>query len=222
MRACSGVGKSFRRAGRAPRRWPHVRRGRRETHAAVAVIAHSVWTREFSADPSVIGRSIRVADEFVQIVGVAPALFDGIDRVRPGGRAPDVWLPMWLADRVLPLSAAEQRRQDRDLAFVGRLKDGVEVPELQAEAEVVAVRLAASEGRRHQGRMADVRRVWRVRPESWHLGRHRRDADPDPGPRDRVRERREPDAGARIAAAARDGHPSGHRRGTRAGSFVNC
>ena len=126
--------------------------------AAAAVIAHSLWTREFGADPSAIGRSIRVADQFVHIVGVAPAHFSGIDRSRPGGprrmevgRSPEVWLPLWLADRVLPLTAAEQRRQERDLYFVGRLKDGVELPQLQAEANVVAMRLAAVSGiaRRH-------------------------------------------------------------------------
>ncbi len=147
------------------------------THAAVAVIAYSVWTREFDADPSVIGRSIRVADELVQIVGVAPALFVGIDRPRPDGprrigvgRAPDVWLPMWLADRVLPLTAAERRRQERDFAFVGRLRDGVEVPQVQAEAEVLALRLAAARGLGSPGGISEVDRVWRVRPESWHIG----------------------------------------------------
>ena len=77
---------------------------------------------------------------------------------------------MWLADRVLPLTPAEQRREARGLAFVGRLKDEVEVPQLQAEAAVVALRLAKSRGQPSQGARADVRRVWRVRPESWHLG----------------------------------------------------
>ena len=57
-----------------------------ETHAEIAVIAHSMWKREFDADPSVIGRSMRVADQFVQIVGVAPPLFVGIDQPRPAGR----------------------------------------------------------------------------------------------------------------------------------------
>lgn len=33
-----------------------------ERDAAVAVIAHSTWTRELNGDPAVIGRSIRVAD----------------------------------------------------------------------------------------------------------------------------------------------------------------
>ena len=141
-----------------------------EIHAAVAVIGHDVWTREFGADPSVVGRSVRVADRFVQIVGVAPALFAGIDRVRPGDRAPDVWLPLWLADAVLPLTPAEQRRQERYIDFVGRLRDGVEVPRLQAQADVVALRLAASRGTQARGGRAQVRRVWRVNPESWHFG----------------------------------------------------
>src|SRR5262245_9439788 len=70
-----------------------------EAHSPVAIIAYAVWAREFASDPSVIGRSIRVADDFVQIVGVAAPRFGGIDRVRPGDRDPDIWLPMWLADR---------------------------------------------------------------------------------------------------------------------------
>ena len=139
------------------------------TNAAVAVIAHGVWTREFDADPSVIGRSIRVADRFVQIVGVAPAFFIGIDRIRPGGHAPDIWLPLWLADEVLPLARAGRGGQERDVSFVGRLRDGATVPQLQAEAEVLASRLGGWKGE-GPSRSADVRRVWRVRPESWHFG----------------------------------------------------
>lgn len=91
-----------------------------DSQAAVAVISYSLWTREFAADPSVVGQPIRVAGEIVHIVGVAPEFFVGIDRVRPGGRGPDMWLPIWMADRVSPLTRAEQRRKERDLNFVGR------------------------------------------------------------------------------------------------------
>lgn len=148
-----------------------------ERHAAVAVIAYSVWTQEFDADPSVIGRSIRVADRFVEIVGVAPPRFAGVDRDRPGGprrisagRGPDIWLPIWLAERVLPLSLAEQRRQERDISFVGRLREGVEVSQIQAEAAVLARRLAASRGQGFQEGRAEVLGVWRVNPRHWHIG----------------------------------------------------
>jgi putative ABC transport system permease protein len=140
------------------------------THAAIAVIADSTWMREFNGDASVIGRSIRVADQFVQIVGVAPPLFTGIDRLRPGGRNPDIWLPMWLAERVSPVTITEQRQQERDVAFVGRLKDGVAVPELQAQVQVLATRLAGARSEGSQNALGEVRRVWRVRPETWYIG----------------------------------------------------
>ncbi len=148
-----------------------------DTHAEIAVIAHGLWLREFGGDPSVIGQAIRVADWFVQIVGVAPPLFEGIDRPRPAGprrigvgRPPDLWLPMWLADRVLPLTAAERRRQEREFQFVGRLLDRVELPQLQAEAAALARGVAASRGEQPQDPRAEVLRIWRVNPKHWHLG----------------------------------------------------
>jgi len=140
------------------------------TYAAVAVIGYGTWMREFGGDPSVVGRSIRVAGEFVQIVGVAPSFFIGIDRIRPGGSSPDIWLPMWLADRVVPVSAAEQRRGERAFAFVGRLKQGRDINEVQAEATVVAQHLAVGYRQSAEATRAEVRRVWRVRPESWRFG----------------------------------------------------
>ena len=121
------------------------------TDAAVAVIAHSTWIREFDGDPAIVGRTIRVADQFVQIIGVAPERFIGIDRVRPGSRGPDLWLPIWLADRVLPLTTAEQRRQERDLAFVGRRKADVQIPQLRAEAAVIARRPRGGSRRSRDG-----------------------------------------------------------------------
>lgn len=137
---------------------------------AVAVISHAAWLREFDGDPAVIGRSIRVADQFVHVIGVAPEHFIGTDRIRPGSRGPDLWLPIRLLDRVLPPSAVEQRRQERDLAFVGRLKDGVAIAHARSEAEVAATRLAAARAAGGQGTRAEVARVWRVRPESWYVG----------------------------------------------------
>ena len=135
------------------------------THAAVAVIRHRVWMREFGGDASAVGRSVRVGNVFVQIVGVAPPFFVGVD-LKParGDRGPDMWLPIWMADQVLPMTPAEQRRQERDLYFVGRLKDGVTLGRVQAEAAVVASRLAAGRGRAFDGN-ADVSRVWIGNPD---------------------------------------------------------
>ena len=139
------------------------------TDAPVAVIAHSTWIREFDGEPTAVGRTIRVADRFVDIIGVAPEHFTGIDRLRPGGRNPDIWLPLSMADRVLPPGPAEQRRGERDVAFVGRLSDGAQAGHLRTEAAVVARRLAAARSGRPEDARAYVDRVWRVRPQSWYI-----------------------------------------------------
>ena len=106
-----------------------------------AVIADRVWREAFSADPAVIGRPIRVADQFATIVGVAPPLFAGVD-LRParGDRGPDLWLPQALAERVTPSGS----RGSPDVRIVGRLRAGVERAVVQAQAQVLATRLAAA------------------------------------------------------------------------------
>jgi predicted permease len=158
--------------------------GDADTSAAVAVVGHTAWIRELGADPNVIGRSIRVGDLFVQIVGVAPPFFTGVDRTRPGSarsmnleRGPDIWLPLWLADRISPqlvgvgdISATSGGGPQRGLYFVGRLAADADVAQAQAEASVLAQRLAATHSSTSAEARADVRRVWRVNPGTWRVG----------------------------------------------------
>ena len=145
--------------------------------AAVAVVGHAAWIRELGADPKVIGRSIRVGDLFIEIVGVAPPFFTGVDRTRPGTarsmnveRGTDIWLPLWLADRTLLARDARGSSVDRGVYFVGRLAPGADVPQAQAEAAVLAQRLAATRSSTAATALADVRRVWRVNPGTWRIG----------------------------------------------------
>src|SRR5438270_3884288 len=50
----------------------------------VAVLAHEFWRAEFSSDPSIIGRTMRINGIDFNVVGVAPASFTGVDQyVRP-------------------------------------------------------------------------------------------------------------------------------------------
>jgi putative ABC transport system permease protein len=144
-------------------------------NAAVAVVAHSAWIRELGADPNVVGGSIRIGDSFVQIVGVAPPFFSGVDRTRPGTarsmtveRGPDIWLPLSLADRMLPITDA--RFPERGVYFVGRLRDPADVPQVNAEAAVLARRLASTRSATPVDAIADVRPVWRVNPNSRRIG----------------------------------------------------
>ena len=121
------------------------------TDAPVAVIAHSTWIREFDGDPRPSAVRIRVADQFVQLVGVAPERFIGIDRIRPGGRGPDLWLPIWLARPGAAADDREQRRQARTSPSSDAARR-VPIPQLRAEADVIARRLAAARGDRGTAR----------------------------------------------------------------------
>ena len=165
MRGVAASANYFDVLGVRPALGRHIAASDEDTHASVAVIAHDVWTREFAADPAAIGRSIRVSDRIVEIVGVAPPLFGGIDQGRRGRYAPDIWIPMWLADDVMPVTADQ-----RDASFVGRLKNGVDIRQVQTETRVLAFRLAGPGGQEPRRAAADVRRLWRVDPRNWQFG----------------------------------------------------
>jgi putative ABC transport system permease protein len=127
----------------------------RDEHAAVAVLGHSVWVGHLNADPSIVGRSVRIGETLVEIVGVAPPFFVGVDRrVRPGARNPDIWLPVRLLDQNRP-----------DLSFVGRLRAGVSARQVQAEAETLASGLAAASSDGPAAGGAEVLPVAMVRPQ---------------------------------------------------------
>ena len=62
----------------------------------VAVISHAAWQHRFGSDPTAIGRTIRVGNMPLVIVGVAPAGFFGVTP----GIAPEVFVP--IASRHMP------------------------------------------------------------------------------------------------------------------------
>ena len=46
---------------------------------AVMVLSHDTWTQQFGADPSVVGRTIRLGGHDFTAIGVAPPGFGGLD-----------------------------------------------------------------------------------------------------------------------------------------------
>ena len=121
----------------------------------VALIAHRLWTNEFAADPGVLGRWIRVADRPVEIVGVAPPHFIGVDH-RLRGPVPDFWLPLWMSGDVAKTDAG---RAGPSLQFVARMRSAGELPQIEAQATVLATALArARPGGTAAGR-AEIARI---------------------------------------------------------------
>jgi predicted permease len=109
--------------------------------AVVAVLGHETWMRKFGADPSVVGRSIKIEGVPVTIVGVGPAGHRGTINV---GIVTDFWLPISsLATLGVPPRMLERRPQEAAFFVKARLRDGVDVAQAQAAMRILGTRLAS-------------------------------------------------------------------------------
>jgi predicted permease len=104
----------------------------------VALISESLWRRRFSADASILGRTLNLNGSAYTVVGVLPAGFQFPFR-SPSGSGEDVALP-------LGQSAAEPIMRDRafhaGIFIVGRLKLGVSTQTARADFGRIAQALA--------------------------------------------------------------------------------
>ena len=71
----------------------------------VAVLGHQAWTRMFRADPSVVGRVIRIEGAPVTIVGIGPANHRGTIDV---GLGTDFWLPITAFPAIVAIPALRE------------------------------------------------------------------------------------------------------------------
>lgn len=98
------------------------------------VISHSFWQRQFGADPQVAGKEIPIEGHRLQVSGVTPAGFFGVEV----GKNFDVALPVCAE----PLIEAHDRHlEKRDhwwLAIMGRLKPGWTIERAAAQLNSVS------------------------------------------------------------------------------------
>ncbi len=120
----------------------------------VAVLSHSLWSRAFGSDPTVVGRTVRVNGHPFSVVGVLPERFKGLMM----GLAPDLWVPTAMVGAANPSSDLLTQRGGRSLMVVGRLAPGVDIRAARAELDGVMSRLAAEH-------VADSGRVATLLPE---------------------------------------------------------
>ena len=95
----------------------------------VVVISDAVWRAQFGADPSVLGRHIRLDNADYEVVGVMPRGFDA-----PGGT--DFWMPLAFTPNDLTT-----QRGAHYLNVYGRLAAGVTVDRADREMREIAARL---------------------------------------------------------------------------------
>jgi len=96
----------------------------------VAILGDRLWRRRFGADPSLVGRTVRVNDVALTIVGIAPPAFAGLS-----GKA-DLWLPRTMAPRLTYSDYLVTPQHF--ISVVARLRPGVGAA--QATAELAAMR----------------------------------------------------------------------------------
>jgi putative ABC transport system permease protein len=96
----------------------------------VALVSHALWTRRWAADPSLVGRPVRVNGVALTVVGVLPAGFRGLsDRA-------DVWIPATMAPGLT--YAGYVTTNQNFINVVGRVRDGVSLDAARAELAVLA------------------------------------------------------------------------------------
>ena len=96
----------------------------------VVVISEGLWRTRFGADPTLIGRDIRLNGEPFAVIGIVP---DDVQLQRPAS----VWSLILQAPPNINVPRAA-----RFLQVIGRLKPGVTVDAAQADLAVIADRLA--------------------------------------------------------------------------------
>jgi predicted permease len=109
---------------------------------AVVVLGEAFWRRQFGADPSILGRSIRLGGTLVEVVGVVPASFR-----LPAGDAlgASAELPREI-DAYLPLALTERQRAtagEYNYVVIARLRPGATVAEARAQIDGLQAGIAA-------------------------------------------------------------------------------
>ena len=107
---------------------------RRSAGQGVCVISQRLWRRLFDSSPDAVGQMLRVAGVHLEVVGVAPELFYGVEQ---GGR-PDVWAPVTLAGTFMAEQFDMLGDGVRWLWLLGRLRPGYTLEQGQASLQAVA------------------------------------------------------------------------------------
>src|ERR1700722_12389751 len=97
----------------------------------VALIAEKLWRRKFAADPSIIGRTLRLETESFTVIGVVPSR-------QAFPEWADIWIPFsWIEPELF------HTRRYHPLEVIARLQPGVREDQAQTEMRALAARLAA-------------------------------------------------------------------------------
>jgi predicted permease len=102
-----------------------------------AVLCWAVWKSDFGADPNIVGKTVRLNKHPYTIVGVTPEGFYGTEKM---GQL-DIFVPIANEASLDGVDWLESRGEPHVYSIV-RIKDGVTMPQVQAELDTIAARIA--------------------------------------------------------------------------------
>jgi predicted permease len=103
----------------------------------VAVLSWSAWNSYFNANPNIVGKSVRINKQPYTIVGVTQRGFYGTEKIAQ----PDLFVPMANQASLDGVDWLESRHEANVWGIV-RIKDGVTMPQVQAELNMIGERMA--------------------------------------------------------------------------------
>ena len=106
--------------------------------ASVAVLSDWLWRRRYGGDPSIVGRTVRINDAPLTVVGIMPAGFSGLSDKA------EIWIPRVMAPR---LTYREYlTTPQRFIPVVARLRNGVTLESANAELAAASAAFAVPDG----------------------------------------------------------------------------
>ena len=124
----------------------------------VVVLGHDYWVSQFNASPSAVGKTIWINGVPLNVIGVMPQQFTGIDQFVK----PSMFVPIAMFPR---LSGADglEKRDVRWLAVKGRLKPGVSIAQAAADLTGIGTRLEQMYPQSNRNQRVDVETEFQMR-----------------------------------------------------------
>jgi predicted permease len=124
----------------------------------VAVISHDFWQTRLAGAADVVGRTLRVNDQQLTVVGVAPERFQGTTL----GLNFDLWVPATMAPLIQGGSRELEDRTMRGYSMMARLPAGSSIVEAQAQLNRAMRELAAIYPETNSTLQAEVLPFWQA------------------------------------------------------------
>jgi predicted permease len=100
------------------------------------VLSWPAWKSYFGADPNIVGKKVRINKRAFTVVGVTPEGFYGTEKFFQ----PDIFVSLANQGTIEGVDYYDDRNA-QDVVAIARLKDGVTVPQAQAELNTIVDRM---------------------------------------------------------------------------------